>query len=55
MSTSIIGIYILHIDQYTNPTLNTVSPTNILVMCLHDFLVPISPIPMQVMTQIPTG
>ena len=50
-----IAIYILHIDQYFNPTQYTVSPTRVPVMCLHGFHVPISLISMQVMTQIPTG
>ena len=49
-----ISIDILHIEKIDNPFLCTVLPTKIPVVCLHGFHVPISLIPLQVMTQIPT-
>ena len=50
-----ISIDKLHIEKCDYPSLCTVLPIKIPVMCLQGFHVPISLIPLQVMTQIPTG
>ena len=50
-----ISMDILHIEKCYYPSLCTALPNKIPVVCLQGFHVPISLIPLQVMTQIPTG
>ena len=51
----IISIHILHVLKCNNPSPYRVLPTKMPVVCLQGFHVPISVIPLQVMTQNPLG